>query len=210
MHRKFEACLGPGDLVLLDSGNPAVVEVSESSVQYALNFFQPADLARLAALRSACGRVISLAAGPTAVLNETVLSVVKNADNLGGLDFRSHTIDLVLAACDMPACDAADGDAIIRYIDTHLHEPTLDPRRIASRFRISLRQLYRVAAPHEATPAALIWQRRLQRARQLLASDERASITDIAHRCGFKDSAHFARAYRRSFGEAPSASRPHG
>jgi AraC family transcriptional regulator, positive regulator of tynA and feaB len=206
LHRKMDVCLGPGDLVLLDSGRPAVVEVSEGSMQYAVNLFQPSDLARLASLRSACGRAIAHADGPTAVLTDTLLSVAKNADRLGGLDLRSHTIDLMLAAFDLPGRESASGDAIIGYIDTHLHQPTLDPRQIAFYFGISLRQLYRVTA-HEATPAALIWQRRLQRAKQLLAIDKRASITEIAYRCGFKDSAHFARAYRGRYGVAPSQAR---
>ncbi|MEO8901771.1 MAG: helix-turn-helix domain-containing protein, partial [Polyangiaceae bacterium] len=33
------------------------------------------------------------------------------------------------------------------------------------------------------------------------------SVTDIAHRCGFFDSAHFVRAWRRACSMAPSAYR---
>jgi len=73
-----------------------------------------------------------------------------------------------------------------------------------------LHQLYRITAAHDATPAALIWNRRLLRAKQTLLGAGPATITDLAYQCGFKDSAHFARAYRRAFGESPSDTRQIG
>ena len=209
-HREDEACLAPGNLVLLDSATATTVEVSEGSLQYSLNLFDAADRSRLAPLRAACGRVIVPGEGPAAVLADTLLSITRNADGLERLDLRQHAIDLILATFGLPAHDVADGAAIIRYIDTHLHLSTLDPRQVASHFRISLRQLYRLTAAHDATPAALIWNRRLLRARQALVGAGPASITDLAYQCGFKDSAHFARAYRRAFGESPSATRQMG
>ena len=44
-----------------------------------------------------------------------------------GRTFAKKSIDLMLATFGLPAHDVADGAAIIRYIDTHLHQSTLDP-----------------------------------------------------------------------------------
>jgi transcriptional regulator GlxA family with amidase domain len=97
---------------------------------------------------------------------------------------------------------------VAHYIEAHIQQPDLTPRMIADHFSISVRQLYRVVAAAGFKPAALIWQQRLQRARTLLeAEDSRAPIIEIALNCGFKDGAHFSRAYRKAFGHSPRASR---
>jgi transcriptional regulator GlxA family with amidase domain len=94
------------------------------------------------------------------------------------------------------------------YIDAQLGHPDLAPQEIAAYFNVSLRQLYRISALSGCTPAALIWRRRLERARSLLHDPaSRIPITEIALSCGFKDGAHFSRSYRKNFGEAPRAAR---
>jgi transcriptional regulator GlxA family with amidase domain len=73
---------------------------------------------------------------------------------------------------------------------------------------LSVRQLHRVTSANGCTPGALIWSRRLARAHQMLAEERSgARVLDIALSCGFKDGAHFSRAYRREFGHSPSESR---
>jgi AraC-like DNA-binding protein len=47
-----------------------------------------------------------------------------------------------------------------------------------------------------------MWVRTMEAAR-LLGSD--LSITDVAHRAGFADSAHLARTFKRLIGQTPSA-----
>lgn len=97
---------------------------------------------------------------------------------------------------------------ITDFLDTRLHEPDLAPRRIAEHFNISLRQLYRIVTTSGCTPAALIWKRRLDHARSLLTNGlARAPIMEIALTCGFKDGAHFSRAYRKAFGMPPRVAR---
>jgi AraC-like DNA-binding protein len=53
------------------------------------------------------------------------------------------------------------------------------------------------------TPQKWLMERRLGRARALLVSTS-MTITQNCHETGFKDSAHFCRAFRGRFGEAPS------
>ena len=99
---------------------------------------------------------------------------------------------------------------ILNYLDTYAGQNGYAPsfEEIADHFNVSLRQLYRVSAVAGYTPAALVWRRRLERARTLLHErGSRAPITEIALSCGFKDGAHFSRSYRKTFGEAPRAAR---
>jgi AraC-like DNA-binding protein len=209
------AQLREGDIILLDSTSATAVESSDATLQYALNFFRPEDVARLDVARSRAGRPLTCNSGAAALLRDTLGSVVRNATTLESLDLRHHAIDLLLAAfegahgalvCDNP-CRSASMDLLVRHIDSQLEDPMLCPRTLARALRISLRALYRITAAQGVTPAGLIWSRRLQMARRRLDSSEPGSITSIAYESGFKDSGHFSRAFRKAFGEAPSAMR---
>ena len=52
-------------------------------------------------------------------------------------------------------------------------------------------------------PYAFVMQRRLNRARGLLAKSQMA-IKEIAADCGFSDQAHMTRLFRRAFGTPPA------
>ena len=55
------------------------------------------------------------------------------------------------------------------------------------------------------SPMAFVKDVRLQRAREMLSIGRPGdSVTEVAYRCGFQNHGHFARAYRRRFGEPPS------
>ncbi len=61
------------------------------------------------------------------------------------------------------------------------------------------------AEAYGTTPQKWLMERRLERARTLLALTS-MTITQICHETGFKDSAHFSRAFRKRFGASPSES----
>ena len=210
-----EGQLRAGDLVLVDSTSATAVETSDATLQYALNFFSPGDVLRLDAARWAAGQPVSCKAGPAALLRDSLLSMVRNAEALRGLDLRTYAIDLLLEAlCGAPDSTHRDRDlepvnvdSLVRHIDAHLDDSALCPRQLAVALGVSLRALYRITSAAGLTPAGLIWTRRLQLARQRLASEQQESITSIAFQSGFKDSGHFSRAFRRVFGASPSAMR---
>ena len=92
------------------------------------------------------------------------------------------------------------------YIDEHLYDADLSPAKIAGHHHISLRQLYNVWARGNAeTLGQAIMRKRLEAARLLLArTDTRVmTISAIARRCGFVDTAHFARKFRQAYGCSP-------
>jgi AraC-like DNA-binding protein len=55
------------------------------------------------------------------------------------------------------------------------------------------------------SPDASVRRLRLHAARQMLATDARTSVTQVAFAVGYENAAAFGRAYRRMFGVAPSA-----
>lgn len=95
---------------------------------------------------------------------------------------------------------------LIRFIEDNLAGPLrlAELAAAAALSRAHFARAFRAAtgqAPHR-----YVLQRRLQRAHDLLRRTDLA-VAEIGDRCGFADSAHFARVYRRHFGTAPSAGR---
>jgi AraC family transcriptional regulator, positive regulator of tynA and feaB len=213
--RGAEAVLRPGDSALIDSRFASVFDVGEGIRQYSFNFPAATINARFGKDSSVICRRIAGAAGPGVVLADTLRSIVRNADTLNGADLSAAALQLLAAAVgragnggraevERAAVSARD---ITDYIDAHVHNLMLSPQDIAAHFNVSLRQLYRIAAGADCTPSALIWTRRLRRARELLARSPHLPITEIAFSCGFKDGAHFSRSYRKAFGQTPRLAR---
>jgi AraC family transcriptional regulator, positive regulator of tynA and feaB len=76
---------------------------------------------------------------------------------------------------------------------------------LAERLGVSRRHLDAQFARQGQSFGRYLWQRRLQRAAELLRAPAAPRITEVAHACGFEDSSHFARAFRRRFGQTPGA-----
>lgn len=83
----------------------------------------------------------------------------------------------------------------------------LDIEEMATLTGISARSLFRqFKKDRGCTPAEFAKRVRLGRAREMLErSEDGDSVIQIALKCGFQNPGHFARDYRNSFGELPSA-----
>lgn len=104
--------------------------------------------------------------------------------------------------------EQADGtlfNCVQQFIDQHLHEEDIGPERLSATFHISVRQLYRLFEQHEETVCRYVQRRRLARCAEELASpmQVKRSITQIAYKWGFTDSAHFSRSFKREFARSP-------
>jgi transcriptional regulator GlxA family with amidase domain len=94
----------------------------------------------------------------------------------------------------------------IQIMEQHIDTP-LTIHEIAQRIGCSIRtveMVFRRLA--QCSPAAYYLSLRLQAARRLV-TDTRLSMADIAVRTGFSSIASLSRAFRRQFGQAPSAAR---
>jgi transcriptional regulator GlxA family with amidase domain len=86
-------------------------------------------------------------------------------------------------------------------------EEPLSRDQLAARAGVSVRQLERLFRSHlKGTVAGIYLRIRLEQASQLLRTTG-LPVTDVAVACGFASASHFARVFRRAFGQAPGASR---
>ena len=90
------------------------------------------------------------------------------------------------------------------YIDARLADTDLQPAQVAAAIHVSERTLLRVFAAAGTTPAAWIWNRRLETAHRLLQDGERP-VTEVALNCGFKSLAHFSHAFKSHYQLSPTA-----
>ncbi|MCY1512297.1 Transcriptional activator FeaR [compost metagenome] len=92
-----------------------------------------------------------------------------------------------------------------KLIDESLTQPNLTPVSLASRLNISVRHLYRLFEEQGDSVCRYIQRARLQRSADDLANPflKGESITSIAYKWGFTDSAHFSRAFKKQFAQSP-------
>jgi AraC-like DNA-binding protein len=96
--------------------------------------------------------------------------------------------------------------AIRSYLERNLSDPDLDADQICRVFSMSRSALYRDFAEFGGI-AQYVTARRLEHAFGQLRSGPPVNgyVTEVAERCGFTDSGHFSRLFRKRFGLAPTA-----
>ena len=84
---------------------------------------------------------------------------------------------------------------------------TLSVEEIAQRVGTTKRELTRLFKRHLDTPPAEYWRMlRLNAARWMMVNTDR-SVAQIAYECGFTDSSHLVRWFRKAFGKTPTEMR---
>jgi AraC family transcriptional regulator len=92
---------------------------------------------------------------------------------------------------------------ITDYVEAHLDE-SIQVADLARIVGLSTGHLHRaLRATVGVTPLEFINQRRIERARQILAT-EGTTVTELSARVGFASPNHFARLFRRATGVSPS------
>lgn len=161
----------------------------------------------------------SLAESALTALLRTVAAALAEgrADDLGSID--GAFVELLVPALarwggaagrgGAAAARARQLDRICRIIEMQLGDPDMTVRSVARGEGVSVRYLQQLFAAAGLTASGHIRARRLERARTELESPlhARLSISEIAYRWGFSQSAHFSRAYRARYGETPRDSR---
>lgn len=103
----------------------------------------------------------------------------------------------------LAACGDWRVERSIELIEQHALRP-FTVQELARRIGSSTRQLNRAFTRITTERPGAIWRKiRLGHAHWMLLNTHR-SVTQIALECGFADSAHFSRWFRREYGEAPS------
>ncbi|MCU1330363.1 MAG: transcriptional regulator, AraC family [Bryobacterales bacterium] len=97
------------------------------------------------------------------------------------------------------------GLRIMAYLRAHLSDPGLRASQVAAAHHISVRYLYAVLEREGVSLREWIVQRRLDECHKDLADAHQRSttISEISHRWGFVDDAHFSKRFRLAYGITP-------
>jgi AraC-like DNA-binding protein len=92
----------------------------------------------------------------------------------------------------------------IEYVQRHLADPELTADRVADALFISRRRLYQLFDDGDGI-SGRIRRLRIERAKELLADPTRGryGIGELSRQCGFINSAHFSRTFRKIVGQTP-------
>src|SRR5882757_258728 len=152
--------------------------------------------------------------GFTEVFSRTLESSARNLETLSDTEWAAVAQSLadLLPTFVAPTTEAggtATQAAILhrlcQTIERKLDDPDLTPARVAEAEGISERYMQKLFEGSGSSFTHYVRERRLQRASAELSSPAEAhhSISEIAFRNGFNDSAHFSRAFRHRFGLSP-------
>jgi len=153
--------------------------------------------------------------GFTEVFSRTLETAARNIEILSDIEWAAvaqSLADLLPSFVRSPAAEAggtATQAAILhrlcQTIERRLDDPDLTPARVAETEGISERYLQKLFEGSGSSFTHYLRERRLQRTSAELSNPAEAhhSISEIAYRNGFNDSAHFSRAFRHRFGLSP-------
>jgi AraC-like DNA-binding protein len=94
---------------------------------------------------------------------------------------------------------------VLRFIEVHLADPNLSTQMVSKGCGISPRYLSFLLRLNGTSFSGLLWDQRLDKAREWLASSSPRdiAISEIAYGVGFKSPAHFSRMFKRVFSVNP-------
>ncbi|GHK01487.1 AraC family transcriptional regulator [Streptomyces sp. Y2F8-2] len=207
-----------GQLALIDLRRPFSVEHRDHARM--LFFRVPVHALHLhaALLRSVTARALTPKGGVAALLPLVLRHLEKSAartppavaEGFGGI------VTELVAALVEELTEEAEAETprtgrhqlvvtIRQYIDRHLDDPELSAERIAGAHLISVRYLHRLFEGEGVTVGRLILRRRVEECARELARRGRVSpsISVVAARWGFRNAAHFSRAFKAVHGHSP-------
>jgi acetamidase/formamidase/AraC-like DNA-binding protein len=152
--------------------------------------------------------------GFTEVFSRTLETAARNLETLSDIEWAAVAQSLadLLPTFIAPTTDAggtATQAAILhrlcQTIERKLDDPDLTPARVAESEGISERYLQKIFEGSGSSFTHYLRERRLQRTSAELSNpaETHHSISEIAYRNGFNDSAHFSRTFRHRFGLSP-------
>jgi len=214
------ALLKPGDIGLYDTTRPYELCFDDDFSTIVLRIPRKVIEQKIVDTDQLTAKPITCARGMGRLASNFLCQVFEQIDDLDPLSLPrvySGAIELLTGAMleqSGGSADVKEAHILLRrrtiaYIDRNLADPALSCRTIAGALRISTRHLRQIFETAPYGVSDLIWVRRLEQARRDLADPFKAhiSVTGIGFDLGFKDSAHFSRAFKNAFDVTPSSFR---
>lgn len=214
-----QAQLSPGDFGFYQTGRPVEIVVPEGFNILFLKFPQSlvtpsgAQIADLVAQRldshsGLAPAMAGLLGGLNSVVDnlspELQLLSLHNAVDLTSTMMRH---ELALTGSPEPAGQKrVRFESIAAFIDAHLHDPDLSPRRIAEANFLSVRYLHAIFAESGETVGSWMRTRRLERCARDLRDPRLADVpvSVLSHRNGFKNQSYFSALFKEATGQTPA------
>ncbi|MFI0875027.1 helix-turn-helix domain-containing protein [Streptomyces parvus] len=218
---RAHSAVPPHDVYFIDTSKPCEVATVDAPIR-GIGLDLPRSQLPLppsTSLDGVVGRRLSGRHGFGALISQVLLHLVDQAEAHGPADgprlyrvLLDLTAGLLAEGLDQEPALSPEARsrnlvlAVRSFIGGSLHDPRLTPAAVAAAHHISTRHLHRLFQQEGTTVAALIRNRRLERARRELADPGLADtpVHVIAARCGFGSPAHFSRVFRAAHGMSPS------
>ncbi len=217
------AHLQAGDFTIFDTTRPYELLFDEPFSQLVLSIPREALKSRLADAQrlTACAVQGRRGSGRLAsILTRQLAAQIDSLDPASVPRLQASALDVIataLAERRQPAESALSRSRnvltqqVLQFIEDNLADPQLTCRSVAQRHRISDRYLRLLFLELGACASDWIWRRRLERARQDLIDPRQRHlrVKTVGFNWGFKDAAHFSRAFKEQFGCTPTQLRDH-
>lgn len=213
-----EAHLTPGSFVLYDSTQPYSLTFTEHFHQFVLQMPKKLLQRHLIEPERYTAIAISGRSGLGAVLTDFLFSLARELQHVGRppAELSENLLDIIAIALSSSILLEELGDhSVVRdtlkrrirqYIENNLCNPHLSNGLVAQSQGISPRYLNKLFEDEAENIHALILNKRLEKARELLADPEHSgnSVERIGYIVGFASPAHFSRSFKKRYGINPS------
>ena len=209
-----EAFLRPGDLSLYDAARPHRTDCPRAFHKLIVSIPRALLAERVAGVERCTAQRIAGDAGIGAIAVNFIRHCTAEASALTPNDFAAlstHALDLLTRAiattrpqtCILSRSRQSSLAAVKAIVEQRFCDPWLDTKAIAAGVGLSPRYINELFAAEGSSLMRHVWEQRLRKSRDRLLAGESCSLAELAWRCGFADSAHFSRAFKRRFGAPP-------
>jgi len=212
-----EALLSPGDFALYDVTRPYELVFDDEFEQLVMQVPRDEIVTRLFDVDNLTAIGVSGQVGAGRLAS---MLIAQTADQLPYLDedslgsVQTSTLDLMASALANRIGQKSERISesqeltirrILQFVEDNISDPSLTCEMVATSNGISERYLRKLFQSKGHGVSEWIWQRRLENAKRDLLDplQDHKSITSIAYDWGFKDPAHFSRAFKKRFDCTP-------
>ncbi len=206
-----EVRVGPGECVFIDGTEPYELQCPHPTKAMALRL--PADWLKgwIAQPERHAGQLFS-AGGWSSALCAAVASLnIDSCDRMAlPRDAIADPIATLLKLAMGPEPEASPQQPVLfnelmSTLRNRFHESDLSPKIVAGEHGICTRSVHYVFSRARTTFVERLMELRLARAHEILSNTHLYDlpVAEVAARCGFADPSHFARRFRRRFGQSP-------
>ncbi|CCA90682.1 helix-turn-helix domain-containing protein [Novosphingobium sp. PP1Y] len=206
-----------GEFAIYDTTEPYRIILDQPFVQSVLRFDRKEITDRVLNPSLLTSRAVACDKGMGAITSTYIRQLGAQLEEvfpMSGRQLRNTLLDLVAAS--LKDLDGESAPPVreghhfflnraLSFVEDNLLDETLSCESVAQAMGVSSRYLRKLFEGRKHTLSEWIWHRRLEESLKSLGESQGAqrSITAIAYDLGFKDPAHFSKAFKVKFGMTP-------